>query len=127
MSTTPTPEELAYRASADVAALQRDARTILGNGVFVSREFPPPEIRYEEPEFSLLRSTSWLYVLYYEMGRVGVDFLLRAHEKHDPALVQQLREHYALVRQLRTFFEHSLDPFSEHDEETRAQCAEWFK
>lgn len=115
-------EALLYNVSAGITELQSASRLTLGSPLFVYREFHLPRIRPEEPEFGLLRVTSWLYVLYYEMGRVGVDFLIRSY----PGGPEPLQVHYERVRVLRTYFEHSLNPLDEHDDATLASCAEWF-
>ena len=70
------------------------------------------------PELAFVRATSWLYVLYYEAGRVTIKHLVQDRP--------HLRMHWELVGSLRTWAQHNLDPTSSHDVKVAISCEEWF-
>jgi hypothetical protein len=84
-----------------------------------------PELNHAELGF--IRVTSWLYVLYFEAGKLGLSFLQEQFETYaiDPKL--EGRKHIDLVQHLRTFLQHNLDFNTQHDQTIIAQCHEWFR
>jgi hypothetical protein len=85
------------------------------------------QIRGLEPaELGFLRSVAYLFVLYYEVGDVAVPYLLGLWDAFGLDGDHQIREHRELVRSLRTFLQHNLDPTSSTDRRTRETCQRWF-
>jgi len=96
-----------------------------GQTVFmeISREMP----KLSPPELGLLRVVSWFYVLYYEAGGVNVDFLAERLTTYNLDSGGNLSEHLTLVNQLRTYFQHNLDPSSRRDRRIQDYCEMWFR
>lgn len=69
-------------------------------------------------ELAFIRAASWLYVHYFESGRIGVRFLIRRSARED--------EHMTLVHALRTWSQHHLDPTSQRDIQISITCESWF-
>ncbi|WP_141683506.1 hypothetical protein [Streptomyces sp. F-7] len=70
------------------------------------------------PELAFIRAASWLYVHYFEAGRVSVRFLIQRTARED--------EHMTLVHALRTWSQHHLDPTSHRDIQISVTCEQWF-
>ena len=84
---------------------------------FAQVSLHPPQLE-SSSELTFIRATSWLYVLYYEAGRVSVKYL--AHNR------LHLQTHWELIRSLRTWAQHNLDPMSSHDTQVAVSCEKWF-
>jgi hypothetical protein len=82
--------------------------------------------RLEPAELGFLRSVAYLFVLYYEVGDVAVPYLLGLWDAFGLDSDRQIRAHRELVRSLRTFLQHNLDPTSSTDRQTREVCQRWF-
>ncbi len=78
----------------------------------------PPEFG-STPELAFVRATSWIYVLYFEAGRASITYLSRGND--------DLKAHQALVRSLRTWSHHNLDPTSDRDTAVEKTCTDWFR
>jgi hypothetical protein len=91
---------------------------------FGSVSLPLPDLE-SAPELTFIRTGSWLYVHYFEVGRVSVRFLAR----RNPAAKGQEHghEHLGLVHAIRTWSQHSIDPASPHDVGIAETCETWFK
>lgn len=76
-------------------------------------------------ELAFIRTTSWLYANYFEVGRVSVRFLVRSGGGESGSAYGD--SHLNLVRALRTQQEHSLDPRSKSDRATAEACSAWFE
>lgn len=78
-------------------------------------------------ELAFIRTGSWLYVHYFEVGRVGVRFLIRRNTTTMNAAGQG-HDHLELVHALRTWSQHSIDPHSgQHDARIAEICETWFE
>ena len=78
-------------------------------------------------ELAFIRTASWLYVHYFEVGRVGVRFLIRRNTTTMAARGQG-HDHLELVQALRTWSQHSIDPLSGHHDARIAEiCETWFE
>jgi hypothetical protein len=126
---TPTPEGLMYMILTRRDEMNRVAGDLIGigtsEGVFktVSLEMP----KFEPPELGFLRSVSWLFVLYHEVGKTGVAFLAARLEPYGLDPEKRLNGHPSLVQKLRTFLQHNLDPRKHHDSEVQTYCQGWLK
>lgn len=83
--------------------------------------------KFDPAELGFLRLVSYLFVLYHEVGKVGVDFLAKRFEALGVTSDQHLREHAALVKKLRTYLQHNLNPRQEHDKNIQETCEEWMR
>jgi hypothetical protein len=91
-----------------------------GSPLFEDVSLQLPELR-GAPELSFMRTASWLYVHYFEAGRVGVKFLSRLSPPDERG-----DKHTHLVGALRTWSQHNLSPASDRDRAVMSTCHEWF-
>lgn len=92
--------------------------------VFGGVSLPLPNLEGSS-ELAFIRTTSWLYVHYFEVGRVGVRFLVRRGDRQ--AGSRHGDSHLDAVHALRTHLEHSLDPRSQSDIAIVDACSSWFE
>ncbi len=92
--------------------------------VFGAVSLPLPDVD-GAAELAFIRTASWLYVHYFEAGRVGVRFLVH----RNPGRTGQGYgdEHLDVVHALRTWSQHNLEPVSEHDARVAETCSMWFE
>jgi hypothetical protein len=72
-------------------------------------------------ELAFIRTASWLYVHYLEVGRISVNFLSQRSSS------QFSKSHINVVRCLRTWSQHNLDVQSKSDALTTDTCSDWFQ
>jgi hypothetical protein len=122
-----TPEALMYQIVSRVEEVNHVASRMLGisPGVFGPVSLGPPKLNPAEVGF--LRSISWLFVLYHEAGKVGVDFLADRLSTYGLDPNGRLSAHHRLVRQLRTFQQHNLDVGKSCDRATQQICEQWLR
>lgn len=75
-------------------------------------------------ELGFYRATSWLYALYFESDRVNVDFLCAQLAAYN---IEQDDGHSRIVQQMRTYFQHNLDPTREQNRMIQLTCEHWFQ
>lgn len=79
------------------------------------------------PELTFLKVTFWLYIHYWESGKVSLGFL----ERQYPQLVGKssliIGEHRTDVQRLRTYFAHNLTSGSPTDRATFSHVLIWFE
>lgn len=120
------PENFMYRIFGLRDELNGLVYPITGVGrVFENMTLNQP--RFSPAELGFIRSISWLYGLYYEAGKVGVNFLLKYLEVYQLESGGCHAEHYRIVRSLRTFLVHNLNLDTVHDKKLVQSCQEWFR
>ncbi|MGZ3182078.1 MAG: hypothetical protein ACXU8N_06520 [Telluria sp.] len=82
--------------------------------------------RLEPSELGFIRVVSWLYVHYFEVGKLGADFL-GAHADAASIDPSQLKDHRDRVQQLRTYCQHNLNFADNHSKLIQNACESWFK
>lgn len=75
--------------------------------------------------FGFMRTISWLYVLYFEVARVNVDFLLGRLQAYELDPTDQSISHRRIVQQLRTYLQHHLDITKPHDRLIQEASEQW--
>jgi hypothetical protein len=90
---------------------------------YISLEMP----KLSHPELGFIRIVSWLYVLYYEAGKINVDFISQRFEAYNIDSDENLKMHFSNVHDLRTFLQHNLNSDREHDSKIDKICTNWFK
>jgi hypothetical protein len=95
-------------------------------------EKPFREIYFSVPVYScseagFLRSVSFLYMLYYEAGRVNVEFLVEQLRGFQLDPEEMARRHVFLVHSLRTSLQHSLDLSENRNQDMLDQAKAWFR
>ena len=83
--------------------------------------------KFHPPELGLLRTVSWFYVLYFEIGRVNVEFMTEKIPVYDLDPAGELCEHPREVDRLRTYFQHHLDPGKSRHRKIQYACESWFR
>ncbi len=121
---TQNPESLMYqilglREEIDQVTLKLNKT----DGFFGSLSLRMP--RFVPSELGFLRTISWLYVLYYETGKVNVNFLTERFSAYNIDSNKKLSKHQLSVQQFRTFLQHNLDPKEQHNLVIQKSCEEW--
>lgn len=91
-------------------------------GTYPSLQLPD----FTHPELSMLRSVSWFYVMYHELGKPSIKFVIDKLDIYELDGDRKCRQHPVNVQKLRTLFQHNLDPSSKSDQDTRIYCDKWF-
>src|SRR6266581_7839188 len=86
-----------------------------------------PMPKFTPPELGFIRTTSWLYVLYFEAGRVSVQFLFERFSAFGLDPERNISPHLGLVQQMRTFLQHNLDPRKEQNRRIQEDCEKWLE
>ena len=125
--TTQTPEGIMYRVALRRDEINQVAARFPGFAIIV---FAPVSLNapiFEPPELGFLRLVSYLFVLYHEVGKVGTQFLLDRFGAYKVASGSNLGEHLALIRKLRTYLQHNLNPRQKHDKSILEACESWMR
>jgi len=77
-----------------------------------------------QPEPGFMRATSWLYCLYFEGGRISINFLRRQGEAYGLMNRETSDSHIEAVRCLRTELHHNLG-FADSDQQARTSAEVW--
>ncbi len=90
--------------------------------------FGPISLRHPKfVELGFLRTVSWLYVLYLEVGKVGIDFLTARFGALEIGASESVSSHPTLVQTLRTYLQHNLSPERDTDRDVQEKCEAWFQ
>lgn len=91
------------------------------------KDISVPKPAFSPLELGFLRLVSWVYVLYFEAGRVDIRFLKEKLGGFGQDQDGNLSQHYYTVQQLRTYLQHNLNWLEEHDYDIKLGCERWFK
>ena len=94
------------------------------HALFGTISHDPP--RLNPAELGFLRAVTWLFVLYAEVARIGVAFLLEKLPTYHLESAGEHEAHFSVVVKLRTLLQHNLDPTVSHDRSTEDDCRRWF-
>jgi len=98
----------------------------LGKNVPVFRNLQTPPLEYTCSEAGFLRVVSWFYTLYYEAGKISIDFLIEKFQVYDLDPEGKGSAHINAIHFLRTTLQHSLDPNNKNDQNTEQSSSQWF-
>ena len=100
------------------------ALLIDGPGLFeaVSQRMP----KFVPAELGFLRLVSWLYVLFWEAGKVSVPFVVKRFDAYSLDADSKIRAYLFNVQGLRTYTQHNLNNEEPHDKRTLGDCHAWF-
>ncbi len=124
--TARNPKILMYEVIQAVQELNRISESLMGNAYKV---FPQVSINYPKfkpAELGFILVVSWLYVHYFETGKVGVEFLESKLDVYIPDGISKYKDHRKLVKIMRTFHHHHLNWQSDRDKKTQEICESWF-
>lgn len=123
---TQNPEQLMYRIVGKAEETNTRVIALLadGAGLFevVSQRMP----KFVPAELGFLRSVSWLYVLYWEAGKVSLPYVVKRFDAYTLDTDGRIRDHAFNVQRLRTYTQHNLNVEESHDKKTISDCHDWF-
>lgn len=120
-----TPENLMYQ----LIILRDEINRLVFPVSGVARVFDEMTLnlpKFSPSELGFIRTVSWLYGLYYEAGKIGVNFLTKYLDVYKINSEELIVQHYQLVQKLRTFFGHNLDLNAPRDQQIITLCQKWF-
>ena len=82
--------------------------------------------RVSPPELAFSQAVTWLYVFYYESGRISLPYLISLLPTYGLSANEIHMRHHADVRTLRTFLQHNLNLETFQDAELQRVCDQWF-
>lgn len=82
--------------------------------------------RLEPAELGFIRVVSWLYVHYFESGKLGTEFLTALIQEYVVESSEFSKKHREIIQRLRTYCQHNLDPSQHHSKEIQRVCEDWF-
>ena len=94
-------------------------------GVFAPSSLDRP--RLHPAELGFIRVSSWLYVQYFEVGKVGVEFLASRFAAYGVDADARSVDHHRLVGKMRTFLQHNLNSLRQRDREIQITCETWLE
>lgn len=108
----------------EIGSLAQSPLIRIQEGVFGELSLRNPE--FAPAKLGLLETVSWLYVLYNEVGKVNVEFLIERLVAYDLDLQNKHAEHFHIVHDLRTYFQHHLTPSELRSLSIQEACQQWF-
>lgn len=120
------PESLMYQILRlkeeidDVASKLNEINGVFGATTLRITNFVPSELGF-------LRTVSWLYAMYYEVGKVNVNFLTERFSAYNLDSSEKLAKHLRIVQQLRTLLQHDLNPQESRNLVIQEACEQWLK
>jgi len=120
------PSALMYKTLSLQDEIDKVASKLNSDGakVFGSPSLPMPKL--SPAELGFLRAVSWFHILYFEIGKISIEFLSERLTVYGLDAEGKSLQHLRNIKCLRTFLQHNLDPRSEHDSEIENVCDEWF-
>ncbi|HDX9497931.1 MULTISPECIES: hypothetical protein [Bacillus] len=105
--------------------IDRLSRNLTNRQIFNESEFHIPN--FSNPELGFIKTVSWLYIHYYELGKVDIKFLLPKLGVYSIDSDNKQSNHFKLVHHLRTYLQHSLDLTKPRNQEMEQYCGSWFR
>jgi hypothetical protein len=113
----------------DVLSLRDHINVISSKFVGIGPVFGPISLnlpKLEPAELGFIRVVSWLFVGYFEIGKLGTEFLSELAVTFNISTDQLNLTHRKRVQQLRTYCQHNLKPDEAHTKEIQSACEGWF-
>lgn len=105
--------------------IDRLSRNLTQRQIFGESEFNIPN--FTNSELGFIKTVSWLYIHYYELGKVDVNFLLLKFKVYSIDPKEEHSAHYDLVHHLRTYLQHNLDLTKQRNQKMEQYCGSWFR
>ena len=115
-----------YQVAFHKEELESRASGLISNEIHAFQNISIRSPRLTPPELGFYLVLTWLYVFYYEGGRISFPFLLERFVTFGLDNDERHSRHFEEVRKLRTYFQHNLDLTYLRDAELREQCEQWF-
>jgi hypothetical protein len=119
-------EQLNERLDAIVLGLDRRSAELIGQPRFFEKTTLTKD-RLSPSELGMLRLASWYYVLFHEVGKVNIDFVLGRMSAYGLNIGGATPDIFMVVHRLRTFFQHNLDLTDARDRSIYDDCCTWFE
>jgi hypothetical protein len=126
MATT-TPDGLMYQVISKVEEMNHVAARLGEKPLAVFEPLSLRVPRFMPAELGFLRTVSYLFVLYNEVGKVGVRFLQDRLDTYSSGHHSHCKKHFHLVRSLRTYLQHNLNPKQDHDRGIQETAENWLR
>ena len=123
----PSPEVLMSELISLKEEINQLAQSLINNQEAVFDELSLSMPRFTPAELGLLQTVSWLYVLYNEVGKANVKFLLDKFSAYNIDPEKKNTTHFRMVHHLRTFFQHHLNLNETRDANIQTDCQRWFQ
>jgi hypothetical protein len=123
----PTPDGLMYQVISQIEEMNHVAARldVVSLAVFEPVSLRVP--RFTPAELGFLRTVSYLFVLYNEVGKVGVRFLQDKLDVYTSGQLSHCMKHFLLVKSLRTYLQHNLNPRHDHDKGVQEISEDWLR
>lgn len=123
---TQDPEQLMYRIVGKAEETNALVQALLGDGAGLFEQVSQRMPKFSPAELGFLRSVSWLFVLYWEAGKISLPYVLKRFDAYDLDTNGKIRKHVLEVQRLRTYTQHNLNIGESHDKKTISDCNDWF-
>lgn len=119
---------LMFEVLSTVQEINRVAVTIIPkeHGAFFKEHSLPIPV-FTCSELGFLRTVSWFYVLYYELGNINVEFLVDRFSAYQLDESKNISKHLTIVQHMRTFLQHYLDIHKDRNLRIQDECECWFE
>lgn len=83
--------------------------------------------KFKPAELGFIRMVSWLYVHYYEVGKISVKFLIEKSQYFKLSNLDESTKHFKRTNNFRTYLQHNLDLKKERNLLIQTECEDWLK
>lgn len=125
MSDEMTPADYLYQFLSLAKDVNKISTALKMGAVFSETSLTNPKLTPSELGF--IRVVSWLYVHYFEAGKIGVEVLVKQMESFNLEIYEECKAHRDRIQTLRTYCQHNLNPSAEHDKAIIENCETWFQ
>ncbi|CAG7652731.1 hypothetical protein PAESOLCIP111_06613 [Paenibacillus solanacearum] len=116
------PEHLMYDIFRKVDEIDRICYSLNEDKIFGTVSVTMP--KFTPAELGFIRTVSWFYVLYFELGKVSIDYFNNLISVYDNTLEKYI-SHVHTIHQLRTYLQHNLDPNKQQNKSIQKYCEGW--
>ena len=121
-----TVPSLMYQVGRHKQELELRAASLTGARHVAFHDISIQSPRLSPPELGFYQAVTWLYVFYYESGRISIPFLIDRLPIYGLSGQGRHSRHYEDVGQLRTYLQHNLNLQSDRGSQLQHQCEQWF-
>lgn len=121
-TTVSGPEYLMYNIFRRIEEIDRICYSVIEEKLFGNISITMP--KFLPSELGFIRVTSWFYVLYFELGKISIDYFNNLIPTYNPSLEKSI-SHINTIHHLRTYLQHNLDPTKSHNKAIQKHCETW--
>lgn len=116
------PEHLMYNIFRQIEEIDRVCYSKNEEKLFGNISITMPKLL--PAELGFIRVTSWLYVLYFELGKISIDYFNSLIKVYNSSLDECIN-HINTIHNLRTYLQHNLDPGKSRNKAIQKHCETW--